>query len=516
KMKRYLLRVKIVLMVCQLLIAGGPLSIAQKATLPFSSPWGRPGGAFLLPEGSLSVEELSLCQQGDSLHLSMKLYIISQSINSCQSWRIRPEVRSEEASLFLPSLLINGKKKEQQYERRTRMGDPKMLGDDHLIKEVANPRTGHHFYYEVKVPYELWMDEGVLHFHQILTSCRDREQWFSLYDVAAVEPAVFTPYRPQVRVNYIEPEEEAKIREMQGVAFLDFRPGNTEIVPSYRRNAQELSKIEASIRSVRENPDVTLLGLHIHGYASPEGSYSLNERLSKGRAEGLSNYLRAHFSLPQSILSVTSTAEDWQGLREKVEESDLPGRESILEIIDSAHLTPDQKEGRLKALGGTYQTLLNQYFPSLRRVSYRIEYTVRDYTALEAEALLEENPGNLSAAELFRLAESYGEDSGKWGEILQLSALLYPDEPVTQINLMAYLLQKGDIQGAAPLIERIKEEPYSANNVGAYYLLTREPEKAKEYLEKANQQGILSSEHNLSEWEKVKEDVEREKARKKK
>ncbi|MCD7938570.1 MAG: DUF3868 domain-containing protein [Tannerellaceae bacterium] len=505
-------------MVCQLLIVNCQLSICQNRTLPFSSPSGRPGGAssFPLPEGSLSVEELTLRQMGDSLFLSMELLLISQSVNPSQSWRIRPEVRSEEGSLFLPSLLINGKKKEQQYIRRTRMGDPKMLGDDHLIKEVAHRKKGHRIHYEVKIPYELWMDEGVLHFHQILTSCRDQEQWFTLYDVAAVEPAVFTPYQPEVRVNYIEPEEEAKIREMQGVAFLDFRPGNTEIVPSYRRNAQELSKIEASIRSVRENPDVTLLGLHIHGYASPEGSYSLNERLSKGRAEGLSNYLRAHFSLPQSILSVTSTAEDWQGLREKVEESDLPGRESILEIIDSAHLTPDQKEGRLKALGGTYQTLLNQYFPSLRRVSYRIEYTVRDYTPLEAEALLEENPGNLSAAELFRLAESYGEDSGKWGEILQLSALLYPEEPVTRINLFAHLLQRGEIEAAGRLLEHIEDIEEAANNVGAYYLLTREPEKAEKYLEKAKEQGILSAEYNLSEWEKVKEDVEREKARKKK
>ncbi|MCD8179624.1 MAG: DUF3868 domain-containing protein [Tannerellaceae bacterium] len=175
-MKRYLLIIQIVLMVCT-------LSIAQDRALPFSSPSGRPGGVsgwasgggvFPLPEGSLSVTDFSLRQAGDSLMLSMKLYILSQSINSCQSWRILPEVRAGEESVYLPSILINGKKKEQQYMRRSRMKDPKML-TVHYIKEVAGRRKGNHIYYQVKVPYQSWMDQGALHFHQVLTSCRDKE-----------------------------------------------------------------------------------------------------------------------------------------------------------------------------------------------------------------------------------------------------------------------------------------------------------------------------------------------------
>ena len=252
-------------------------------------------------------------------------------------------MRAIDGSVLLPSILINGKKKEQQYIRRQRLGDSGIL-TGHYIKEVAGKEKGHRIRYQVKIPYERWMDSATLHFHQILTSCRDREQWFTLYDVAEVELSVFTPYRPQVRVNYLQPAEEAKIREMQGVAFLDFRPGNAEIIPSYRRNTQELSNIEASIRSVQENTDVSLLGLHIHGYSSPEGSYGLNERLSQGRSEALSNYLRDHFNLPQNILHVTSTAEDWTGLREKIEESGLTDRERILRIIDNTSLSPDQKE----------------------------------------------------------------------------------------------------------------------------------------------------------------------------
>ena len=138
---------------------------------------------------------------------------------------------------------------------------------------------------------------------------------------------------------------------------------------------------------------------------------------------------------------------------------------------------------------------------------------MRDYTPLEAEALLEQSPGNLSPAELFRLAENYGMDSPRWGEILQLSALLYPDDTVTQINLSAFLLQKGDTEAAGKILDKIKEEEMAVNNVGAYYLLMREPEKAEEYLQKAKRQGLLSAEYNLSEVQKVREDVDREKRR---
>lgn len=463
-------------------------------------------------QGAVVLENLVLKEEGDSLLFSMDLAVISEAVYSGQSLRISPRLTTEDTSFIFPSVLLNGKKKDQQYKRRLKLRGLPLPADSLYLRTRIQKGVGEQIRYEIRIPYEMWMDTARLEMHQILSACRDQEQWFILPDVAGVQTAGFTPYPPLVRVNYIEPQQEVKHHQMQGVAFLDFRPGSAEILPSYRRNTQELSKIEASIRSVRENPDVTLTGLHIHGYSSPEGSYSLNEQLSAGRAGALSRYLSQSFGLSSSMLHVSSTPEDWDGLREKMEESELPERERILAIIENAS-SPDQKEQQLKALGSTYQLLLNQFFPSLRRVSYRIEYTVRDYTPLEAEELLEKNPAYLSPAELFHLALSYGEESPKWGEILHLSALLYPDNPITQLNLAAWLLQKGDTEAAGPLLEKVKQEEIAANDTGVYYLLVREPDKAEAYFRKALAAGILSAEYNLEEVEKVREDIRRQKRR---
>lgn len=52
------------------------------------------------------------------------------------------------------------------------------------------------------------------------------------------------------------------------------------------------------------------------------------------RAKALKDYLQRAYALPEGIFRVSSVGEDWSGLRQLVEESDLPDRERVLRIID--------------------------------------------------------------------------------------------------------------------------------------------------------------------------------------
>lgn len=92
---------------------------------------------------------------------------------------------------------------------------------------------------------------------------------------------------------YIMPQPEAvKQRAEEGTARLNFDVDKYDIRPDFRNNAAELRKIRETIDLVRNDKDVKLTGIYLHGYASPDGPYAHNAELAKNRTCALENTLR--------------------------------------------------------------------------------------------------------------------------------------------------------------------------------------------------------------------------------
>ena len=73
-------------------------------------------------------------------------------------------------------------------------------------------------------------------------------------------------------VAFITPQmEERKLREESGRAYLDFPLNETIIYPEYRNNPAELDKDKRSIDLIKNDTNVVISHIDIHGYASPEG-----------------------------------------------------------------------------------------------------------------------------------------------------------------------------------------------------------------------------------------------------
>ena len=126
---------------------------------------------------------------------------------------------------------------------------------------------------------------------------------------------VAEPYKPDYHLAYLEPKaEQEKARNLKGQAYLDFVVNKTDIRRDYRRNAEELRKVEETINVVRQDPNITITHIGIHGYASPEGSYASNARLAEGRAQAFKDYVQQLINVPSRLFSVASTPEDWEGL----------------------------------------------------------------------------------------------------------------------------------------------------------------------------------------------------------
>jgi len=456
-------------------------------------------------KGSVVIESTEFLERNDSLIIGFNIKVEANAVTSCSSMYFTPELSNGKQTIDLPYVQLNGKTRRKINSRWFMVASDKWLASYDAPHTVVNvgKYTDEHMSYQIALPYQSWMDNASLSLRQELIGCRSEVNLYTYKLSDRVKLAPRAPYQAQPLVALVVPEEKAKIRNRQGSAFLDFQVGRSVILPDFRRNPVELSKINDALVDVMADTDARITGLFIEGYASPEGRATTNEKLALDRATALKEYIKTRYMLPENIFSVRSGGEDWAGLKVKVEQStDLPQRDQLLNIIDSpADL--DAKEQQLKRLS-VYQRLLRDIFPELRRVEYQIDYSVRSYTTAEARSLMNSNPENLSQAELYRLAMEYGKESAEYRRIImEIIPKYFDSDPVALNNAAALFIRNGEENTAMRLLERAQSLPAAWNNLGIVYMLRGELDRAGELLNQASVAGIKEAEHNLKELDKL-------------
>ncbi|MCD8182594.1 MAG: OmpA family protein [Bacteroides sp.] len=79
-------------------------------------------------------------------------------------------------------------------------------------------------------------------------------------------------------------------------------------------NRTELAKADSLIAELTGDSYIVVDSIRIIGYASPEGKYDYNTRLSGERAEALKRYLERVYTPKGYILTTSAASEDWDGL----------------------------------------------------------------------------------------------------------------------------------------------------------------------------------------------------------
>ncbi len=449
-------------------------------------------------KGQVLLETKVLREQDEKLIMSLEIHVQDAAVKDCQALLITPVLQAGSITKWFPYIQINGDNRQKMIKRWEKLRGKNAVYEKPFVLSQVHKEMKGMLSYQVEVPYEPWMDEATFSIRQEIWDCAGEKRLYTFLQQDKVDLEVREPYQPTPKVNYILPAAEVKQRKLQGQAYLDFQVGQSVLIPIFRRNPEELAKISGTITEVRANPDVTITGLYIEGYASPEGSYALNERLSRERADALSSYIQSTFGIDRDQIKVSSVAEDWNGLRTRVEQSDLAQKSRVLEIIDG-DAEPDRKEQQLKALGNPYRMMLAEMFPPLRRVEYQIDYSVKEYTTDEARNLVGKNPEFLSQRELFLLAQTYPEDSEPFHSLIELTTRQYPDDPVADLNAAALMLSRGEYAPAKRLLDKVGVNADSYNNWGVYYLVTGDLEQARNYFTQAAASGLDQAIHNLAE-----------------
>ena len=432
-----------------------------------------------------------------------------------------PVLVSGERSLALPAVSLMGRNSYRNHRRALALMSAKERGAYEKSAPyyvVPDCKGDSRMDYRLALPYEAWMSSAQLTLQRIDCGCGKS----SVTDVRLLagkvsleEVIVIERYRIEPHLAYIRPEAEAvKSRAEQGESFLDFAVGKTSVNPEFGRNAAELEKIRRMIDLVQDDKDLTIKRIVIVGYASPEGSLAMNERLSEGRAKALRDYLQSRYpAIPGSLYSIRFGGENWDDLVEAVQTSDMPDKQAVLDIIDRYSIIGG-REAKLMALkGGTpWRYMLREMFPSLRKVTVTVDYDVRNFDAEEAKAVVKTHPQNLSLNELYLVANTYEPGSEDFNSLFETAVRLYPESVTATVNAAVAALERRDFVGAERYLRSVKSPDRipECDNAWGLLLMLRDQDydRAAPYFEAARAAGLKAAQQNLDEIDRLRRNLD--------
>ena len=441
------------------------------------------------------ADNVTLSKNGAFMLIEMDIDLTQVEVPSNEALLLTPQLVKEDKTKDLPAIGIYGRKRYFYYNRNRLL--PSEASSEITIKASQKPDTQH---YRTLIDYEPWMDGAQLQLRTETYGCCQEVLADGSMVLASYNEPKFVP-----QYVYVQPEAEVvKTRSLSGSAFIDFPVSRTEIKPDYRNNRVELAKIRATIDSVRNDADIRITALSIKGYASPEGSYANNKRLASGRTQSLKEYVAGLYHFNDTLISTSYEAEDWAGLRKYVEQSSLPHRQEILDLIDSDR-EPDNKEYRIKKeYPEDYAVLLRDCYPALRHSDYRVEYIIRSFSSAdEIRPLIQSQPQKLSLQEFYLASQGMEPGSEEFNKIFETAVRIYPDDETANLNAANTAMAEGNLNAASQYLDKAGNSPQAIYARGIYAILTENYAEAQHLLQDAQNAGITKATEAL-EYTKYK------------
>lgn len=321
------------------------------------------------------TENASLARVGDKMVVKADVQLTPSMLKGVKAFVLEPQITDGENVVKLAPIGMYSKDKFYPYLNSYGFSGKE---GEMVYKKEQLPVT---VSLNESVPYEVWMDGAQLQLVHLYDGCCG-DGGVEAVDTLACYSEAPINYAPAFRT--LDPEKMKKVEIATGKAVIDFRVNKTTLDEKYRNNEAELAKITNSIDKIKSAKEAEIQSVVICGSASPEGKYSVNERLAAGRTQAIYNYVVDKYDFPEGVITFESIPENWAGLRKFVEETPLiKNRAAVLEIIDS-DLDPDAKEAKLRTVAG-WRVVHSDALPALRSTTYTITYKTTDYEATETK-----------------------------------------------------------------------------------------------------------------------------------
>ena len=183
--------------------------------------------------------------------------------------------------------------------------------------------------------------------------------------------------QPVVEPVQEEPREVIRFEVFSG--NLLFAWDSHQVNPSLYDNAASLDSVLTSLKKVVADSRITIEGIEVVGYASPEGRAGYNQQLSERRAQAFVEYIASHVpGLDLQILRAEGHGEDWNSFVRLLTDQPLDVA-SIDALLQQAQEHPeriDNIEYQIRRKAGN--VLKQKYYPQLRRIEINVRMKISD------------------------------------------------------------------------------------------------------------------------------------------
>ena len=443
--------------------------------------------------GAVTIDSVQTSVENERVDVAFKLNLSNLKLKAEQQLILTPMLAADGDTTALQPVIINGRSQQIRMMRASKRAKKYAEGKEPIVVLRKNG-TEQSISYSQTIMRKQPLESDVLQLFaaQDLCGCgdlqdQDRTLLANIDNLDAWMPAI----------AFVKPAAEArKQRAETGEAYLSFRVNKTDIVVDLFDTTRELAKITKTIDLVRDDKNVEITGINIHGFASPDGPYANYERLARERAASLKNYVSHLYTIDNKLFSSNSTPEDWDGFRHKVQQSQLANKEEILKIANS-NLAPDDKDKRIRQLyPQDYAVIMSDIYPRLRHSDYTVSYTVRPFSVEEAKQILKTRPQQLSLQEMYLVAQTMEEGSAEFNEVFDIAVRMFPNDPTANLNAACADLQRRDVASAEKHLLKAGNSAEALNARGALAVMKKDYALARQLFADAATAGSADAKAN--------------------
>ncbi len=192
---------------------------------------------------------------------------------------------------------------------------------------------------------------------------------------------------------------------------------NSSSVRWTEKKGEDIKALQEFVKNAKTDERKELKGFKIKAYASPDGKEDFNEKLATRRGITSKNFVKKQMRKidefkVEDFFSSQITAEDWDGFKKLMEDSDIQDKELILRVL-SMYNDPEIREREIKNISAIFKQVAKDVLPKLRRSQLVMTIDNIGYSDDELKYLIENNPRELNIEELLYSATLFNENSDK-------------------------------------------------------------------------------------------------------
>ena len=253
-------------------------------------------------------------------------------------------------------------------------------------------------------------------------------------------------------------------------------------------NSDETKNMNDFLGKVKNDTSYTVTSIAIAAYASPDGPFELNERLSRERANTSQRWLAGALTKNKrnaprggtapsatrvdpndtTMFQKSNTPEDWEGFRELINQSQMENRDMIIRVLEMNE-DVSKREEELKNMAATYDELRDRVLPKLRRSRITINAERVGRSDEQITEMARTQPDSLSANELM-YAATITTDTTRQVEIYRAAIRRYPDDWRGYNNLAKIYINQENYNEARTQLQMADQKspnnPIVQNNLG--------------------------------------------------